>query len=159
MFVQATTSSRKNGKTYVSYLVRESFRTPNGPPLPHRLQHHRPAPPTPATSSPPPSRARTSFPPIRFNFMRPWTTAGLAVLNDAWSRFRLAELFADIGSPVNAASSKPSSIAACSFPAPSSLWLRKLRAPGWLKPAAWRPPNPLMRTISTPPWISSTAIG
>ena len=31
MFVQATTSSRKNGKTYVSYLVRESFRTPNGP--------------------------------------------------------------------------------------------------------------------------------
>ena len=31
MFVQATTSSRQNGKSYVSYLVRESFRTPKGP--------------------------------------------------------------------------------------------------------------------------------
>jgi hypothetical protein len=30
MFVQATTSRRQN-KTYVSYLVRESFRTPQGP--------------------------------------------------------------------------------------------------------------------------------
>ena len=30
MFVQAT-KSRKNGKTYTSHLVRESFRTPNGP--------------------------------------------------------------------------------------------------------------------------------
>ena len=29
MFVQAT-KSRKNGKTYTSHLVRESFRTPNG---------------------------------------------------------------------------------------------------------------------------------
>ncbi len=27
MFVQATKSARQNGKTYVSYLVRESFRT------------------------------------------------------------------------------------------------------------------------------------
>jgi hypothetical protein len=31
VFVQTTTSSRENGKTYVSYLVRESFRTPDGP--------------------------------------------------------------------------------------------------------------------------------
>ncbi len=31
MFVQTTTSKRKGGKTYVSYLVRESFRTPEGP--------------------------------------------------------------------------------------------------------------------------------
>src|SRR5262249_14545985 len=30
MFVQATQSRRQN-KTYVSYLVRESFRTPQGP--------------------------------------------------------------------------------------------------------------------------------
>jgi hypothetical protein len=30
MFVQATKSKRGN-KTYVSYLVRESFRTPQGP--------------------------------------------------------------------------------------------------------------------------------
>lgn len=30
MFVQAT-KSRRNGKTYVTHLVRESFRTPNGP--------------------------------------------------------------------------------------------------------------------------------
>jgi hypothetical protein len=31
VFVQATKSSRQNGKTYVSYLVRESFRLPGGP--------------------------------------------------------------------------------------------------------------------------------
>jgi hypothetical protein len=31
MFVQATQSTRRDGKTYVSYLVRESFRTPKGP--------------------------------------------------------------------------------------------------------------------------------
>ena len=31
MFVQATKSTRRDGKTYVSYLVRESFRTPKGP--------------------------------------------------------------------------------------------------------------------------------
>src|SRR2546430_1843952 len=31
MFVQTTTSKRKGGKTYVSYLVRESFRTSQGP--------------------------------------------------------------------------------------------------------------------------------
>jgi hypothetical protein len=30
VFVQATKSTR-NGKTYVTYLVRESFRTPKGP--------------------------------------------------------------------------------------------------------------------------------
>ena len=31
MFVQTTSSSRKNGKTYLSFLVRESFRTADGP--------------------------------------------------------------------------------------------------------------------------------
>jgi hypothetical protein len=31
VFVQATKSARQNGKIYVSYLVRESFRTPSGP--------------------------------------------------------------------------------------------------------------------------------
>src|SRR5438046_10679793 len=31
MFVQVTTSRRKGGKTYLSYLVRESFRTAAGP--------------------------------------------------------------------------------------------------------------------------------
>ena len=31
MFVQATKSTRADGKIYVSYLVRESFRTPQGP--------------------------------------------------------------------------------------------------------------------------------
>ena len=31
MFVQITKSARKHGKNYLSYLVRESFRTPGGP--------------------------------------------------------------------------------------------------------------------------------
>jgi len=31
VFVQITKSSRQSGKTYLSYLVRESFRTDDGP--------------------------------------------------------------------------------------------------------------------------------
>src|ERR1039457_4592749 len=61
--------------------------------------------------------------------------------------------------PVNADCSKPPFIAACSFPAPSSPWLRKRRAPGWPKPAGWRPRRRLMRTIFTARWISSPATG
>jgi hypothetical protein len=44
MFVQVT-KCKRGTTTYLTYLVRESFRTPQGPPLPHRLQHQRPARP------------------------------------------------------------------------------------------------------------------
>ena len=97
MFVQATTSSRKNGKSYVSYLVRESFRTPDGP---------RSRTVCNITELPAPTREIIVASLKGQNFLsadqvqlhEALDYGGLAVLNDAWSRFRLGELLAHIGS-------------------------------------------------------------
>lgn len=98
MFVQTTTSSRKGGKTYVSYLVRESFRTPAGP---------RSRTVCNITGLPADTRdlIAASLKGQRFvaaselQLHEALDYGGLVVLNDAWSRFGLEELLADIGSP------------------------------------------------------------
>ena len=98
MFVQATTSARKNGKTYVAYLVRESFRTPDGP---------RSRTVCNLTGLPAPTRdliaaslkGQDFLPADQIQLHDALDYGGLAVLNDAWSRVRLAELFADLGTP------------------------------------------------------------
>lgn len=97
MFVQTTTSSRKNGKTYVSYLVRESYRTPEGP---------RSRTVCNITDLPAQTRdlivaslkGQDFLPADQVQLHDALDYGGLAVLNDAWSRFRLADLFADLGS-------------------------------------------------------------
>jgi len=98
VFVQTTTSSRKKGKTYVSYLVRESFRTPNGP---------RSRTVCNITDLPAPTRdlivaslrGQNFLPVDQVQLHEAIDYGGLAVLNDAWSRFHLDELFANLGSP------------------------------------------------------------
>jgi hypothetical protein len=98
VFVQTTTSSRKGGKTYVSYLVRESFRTPAGP---------RSRTVCNITGLPADTRdlIAASLKGQRFvaaselQLHEALDYGGLVVLNDAWSRFGLEELLADIGSP------------------------------------------------------------
>ena len=98
MFVQATTSARPNGKTYVSYLVRESFRTPQGP---------RSRTLCNITDLPVPTRelivaslrGRDFLPADEVHLSEALDYGGLAVLNDAWARFGLGDLFADLGSP------------------------------------------------------------
>jgi transposase len=98
VFVQTTTSSRKNGKIYVSYLVRESFRTPQGP---------RSRTICNITALPVHTRDLIAASLKGQDFLAAGQVqlhealdyGGLAVLNDAWSRFRLGQLFADIGSP------------------------------------------------------------
>jgi len=98
VFVQATTSSRKNGKTYVSYLVRESFRTPNGP---------RSRTICNITDLPTPTRdliiaslkGQDFIAAEQVQLHAALDYGGLVVLNDAWSRFRLGELFTGMGSP------------------------------------------------------------
>jgi len=98
VFVQATTSARSNGKTYVSYLVRESFRTPQGP---------RSRTICNITDLPIPTRelivaslkGRDFLPADEVHLSEALDYGGLAVLNDAWVRFGLGELFADLGSP------------------------------------------------------------
>ena len=97
MFVQTTTSSRKNGKTYVSYLVRESFRTPDGP---------RSRTVCNITDLPAQTRAlivaslkgQDFLPAGQVQLHDALDYGGLAVLNDAWLRFRLGDLFTDLGS-------------------------------------------------------------
>lgn len=97
MFVQATTSSRQNGKTYVSYLVRESFRTDKGPrsrticnitDLPEQTREL-------VIAS---LKGQDFLPAAQIQLHEALDYGGLAVLNDAWSRFRLGELFSQIGS-------------------------------------------------------------
>src|SRR6185369_4170640 len=92
------TSSRKNGKTYVSYLVRESFRTPKGP---------RSRTVCNITDLPAPTRdliagslkGQDFLPSDQVELHEALDYGGLAVLNDAWSRFHLDELLAPLGAP------------------------------------------------------------
>lgn len=97
MFVQATTSSRKNGKTYVSYLVRESFRTPNGP-RSRTICNITGLPPHTRDLITASLKGQDFFPAGQVQLHEALDYGGLAVLNDAWSRFRLAELFSEVGS-------------------------------------------------------------
>jgi len=97
VFVQATTSSRQNGKTYVSYLVRESFRTPNGPRsrtvcnITELPAHTRDL----VVAS---LKGQNFLPADQVQLHDALDYGGLAVLNDAWSRFHLDQIFAHIGS-------------------------------------------------------------
>lgn len=98
MFVQATTSSRKNGKTYVSYLVRESFRTPEGP-RSRTICNITDLPVHTRDLVIASLKGQDFLPTDQVQLYQALDYGGLAVLKDAWSRFRLDELLSDIGSP------------------------------------------------------------
>ena len=97
MFVQTTTSSRKNGKTYVSYLVRESFRTPQGP-RSRTLCNITELPAATRELIVDSLKGQAFLPTSQVKLHEALDYGGLAVLNDAWSRFRLDELLAPVGS-------------------------------------------------------------
>jgi hypothetical protein len=98
VFVQATSSSRKNGKTYVSYLVRESFRTPEGP-RSRTICNITDLPAHTRDLIIASLKGQDFLPADQVQLHEALDYGGLAVLNDAWSRFGLGELFANIGSP------------------------------------------------------------
>lgn len=98
MFVQATTSSRKGGKTYVSYLVRESFRTPSGP-RSRTVCNITDLPAATRDLIAASLKGQQFVAPSDLQLHEALDYGGLAVLNDAWSRFHLDDLFADLGSP------------------------------------------------------------
>ena len=98
MFVQATTSSRQNGKTYISYLVRESFRTPKGP-RSRTLCNITDLPVHTRDLLVASLQGQEFLPAEQVQLHEALDYGGLGVLNDAWSRFRLGELFTGIGSP------------------------------------------------------------
>jgi Transposase DDE domain len=97
VFVQATRSSRQNGKTYVSYLVRESFRTASGP-RSRTVCNITDLPPDTRDLIAASLKGQSFLPAEQVHLEEALDYGGLAVLNDAWSRFRLAALLADIGS-------------------------------------------------------------
>jgi len=97
VFVQATTSSRKNGKTYVSYLVRESFRTPEGP-RSRTVCNITELPSCTRDLVAASLKGQDFLPADQVQLNEALDYGGLAVLNDAWSRFHLDEIFANIGS-------------------------------------------------------------
>jgi len=97
MFVQATSSSRKNGKTYVSYLVRESFRTPDGP-RSRTVCNITDLPEATRQLVAASLKGEVFLPAGQVQLGEALDYGGLAVLNDAWSRFGLAELFARVKS-------------------------------------------------------------
>ncbi len=97
MFVQTTKSARRNGKTYVSYLVRESFRTAEGP-RSRTVCNITDLPPDLRDLIAASLRGQRFLPAQQVQLEAALDYGALAVLNDAWSRFGLEELLAGIGS-------------------------------------------------------------
>lgn len=98
MFVQTTTSSRKGGKTYVSYLVRESFRTPAGP-RSRTVCNITDLPDDTRDLIAASLKGEQFVAASELQLHEALDYGGLAVLNHAWSRFHLDGLLADLGSP------------------------------------------------------------
>ena len=97
MFVQATTSTRK-GKTYVTYLVRESFRTPQGP----RSRTVCNITELPAATRELIAATLRGEPCARFEALQiasALDSGGLTVLREASERFGLDELLSEIDQP------------------------------------------------------------
>jgi transposase len=98
MFVQVTTSRRKGGKTYLSYLVRESFRTAAGP---------RSRTVCNITDLPAETRdlvitslkGQSFVPAQNVQLHEALDYGGLAVLNDTWQRFGVDRFLGAMGSP------------------------------------------------------------
>src|ERR1035438_2580345 len=88
MFVQATKSARQNGKTYVSYLVRESFRLPSGP-RSRTVCNITDLPPDTRNLIAASLKGHAFLPASQIQLEAALDYGGLAVLNDGWSRFHL----------------------------------------------------------------------
>src|SRR5271165_5415880 len=94
MFVQATKSRRQN-KTYVSYLVRESFRTSEGP-RSRTVCNISALPPEVRDLVAAALSGQTCVVLEQIELSQALDYGGLAVLRDAWQRFGLEKLFADV---------------------------------------------------------------
>ncbi len=97
MFVQITQSRRKSGKTYLSYLVRESFRTAEGP-RSRTLCNISDLPAQTRDLIAASLKGQDFLPADQVQLHDALDYGGLAVLNDAWTRFQLDRFFVAIGS-------------------------------------------------------------
>jgi transposase len=98
VFVQITKSTRPNGKTYLSYLVRESFRTPKGP-RSRTVCNITELPSATRDLIAASLQGRDFLEADQCQLDQALDYGGLAVLRDAWSRFGLDEFFTDLGTP------------------------------------------------------------
>jgi transposase len=94
MFVQATRSRRQN-KTYVSYLVRESFRTSEGP-RSRTVCNISALPPDVRDLVAAALSGQTCVVLEQIELSHALDYGGLAVLREAWQRFGLEKLFAEV---------------------------------------------------------------
>ena len=94
MFVQATKSRRQN-KTYFSYLVRESFRTSEGP-RSRTVCNISALPPEVRDLVAAALSGQTCVVLERIELSHALDYGGVAVLRDAWQRFGLEKLFAEV---------------------------------------------------------------
>jgi len=97
VFVQITKSARQHGKTYLSYLVRESFRTPSGP-RSRTVCNITDLPPATRDLIAASLKGQDLVAAEQCQLNQALDYGGLAVLNEAWQRYGLAELLAAIGS-------------------------------------------------------------
>jgi hypothetical protein len=94
MFVQATKSKRQN-KTYLSYLVRESFRTSQGP-RSRTVCNISALPPAVRELVAAALSGQRCVVLEQIELAHALDYGGLAVLRDAWQRFGLEKLFAEV---------------------------------------------------------------
>lgn len=94
MFVQ-TTRSRRQNKTYVSYLVRESFRTSQGP-RSRTVCNISALPPQVRDLVAAALSGQSCLVLEQLELSQALDYGGLAVLRDAWQRFGLEKLFAQV---------------------------------------------------------------
>jgi transposase len=98
VFVQITTSRRQGGKTYVSYLVRESFRTAQGP-RSRTVCNITDLPAHTRDLIAASLKGHSFVPGQNVQLDQALDYGGLAVLNDAWNRLDLDRSLAPMGSP------------------------------------------------------------
>jgi transposase len=96
MFVQ-TTKCTHGGTTYLTYLVRESFRTAQGP-RSRTLCNITALPPQTRELIAQSLRGQSFVAPEALALTDAWSYGGLAVLHQAWEDFGLARLFSWVGS-------------------------------------------------------------
>jgi transposase len=97
MFVQAT-KSKRGQKTYVSHLVRESFRTANGP-RSRTVCNISALPPEVRELIAAALSGKTCVSLEELELSSALSYGGLAVLREGWERFGLQRLFADMAEP------------------------------------------------------------
>ena len=114
MFVQATTSN--HGKTtYVTYLVRESFRTPKGP-RSRTVCNITALPPQTRQLISQSLRGQTFVSSESLQLAEAWSFGGLAVLYQAWEDFGLGTIFSFVAAPRTAGLLKAMTLGRVLFP-------------------------------------------